>query len=97
MIGVWKNIIVEETTKNKKNGSSVSKDSVKEEPVHTLGAKRLPRVNSVKVEKVSKADNVKLEKTNSSSSLVSETISKSETISTAKKVEHSDGVKIDLK
>ncbi|KAL1813896.1 hypothetical protein ACET3Z_023961 [Daucus carota] len=95
LIGVWKNIIVEETTKSKKNGILVSKDSVKEEPVHTSGAKKFARVNSVKVEKASKAENVKLEKTNSSSSLVSETISKSESISTVKKVEHFDSFKIE--
>lgn len=93
LIGVWKNIIVEETTKSKKNGNLVSKDSVKEETVHTSGGKNFSRVNSVKVEKVSKAVNVKLEKTNSSSSLVSETISKSETLSTSKKVENFDSVK----
>lgn len=93
LIGLWKNIIVEETMKSKKNGNLVSKDAVKEEHVHTSGAKKLPRVNSVKVEKVSKVENVKFEKTNSSSSLVSETILKSETLSTANRVENFDGVK----
>ncbi|KAJ0705348.1 putative transcription regulator IWS1 family [Helianthus annuus] len=43
LVEIWKNIILEETLKNKKNGSSDTKESVKPEQVQ--------RVNSIKVEK----------------------------------------------
>ncbi|XP_076894128.1 transcription elongation factor TFIIS-like [Bidens hawaiensis] len=53
LVEIWKNIIVEETLKNKKNGSLEAKQSLK--PVHVLGAdtsnKKVERVNSIKVEK----------------------------------------------
>ncbi|KAK9061005.1 hypothetical protein SSX86_018185 [Deinandra increscens subsp. villosa] len=45
LVEIWKNIIVEETLKNKRNGSLDAKESLKPEQVQ--------RVNSIKVEKTS--------------------------------------------
>ncbi|KAI3800033.1 hypothetical protein L1987_35340 [Smallanthus sonchifolius] len=43
LVEIWKNIVVEETLKNKKNGSLDTKESIKSE--------QMQRVNSIKVEK----------------------------------------------
>lgn len=57
---MWKNVIVEETMKNKKNGSLDTKNSVKSESLGTEASdgngKRVQRVNSMKVDKVSKTE-----------------------------------------
>ncbi|GKA02473.1 transcription elongation factor TFIIS-like protein [Tanacetum coccineum] len=72
LVEIWKNIIVEETLKNKKNGSSETKESVKSEHGANTSDKKVQRVNSIKVEKPShsgtssssekKANVVKVEK-----------------------------------
>lgn len=54
MLDIWKKIVIEETTKSKKNGST---DSAKVEKVQ--------KASSVKIEKVSTAETVKVEKTGS--------------------------------
>ncbi|XP_071734360.1 transcription elongation factor TFIIS-like [Rutidosis leptorrhynchoides] len=51
LVEIWKNIILEETLKNKKNGSLDTKDSVKSEHGAETSDKKVQRVNSIKVEK----------------------------------------------
>lgn len=51
LVEIWKNIIVEETLKNKKNGSLDTKESFKSEHVAETSDKKVQRVNSIKVEK----------------------------------------------
>ncbi|KVI10038.1 transcription elongation factor TFIIS-like [Cynara cardunculus var. scolymus] len=51
LVEIWKNIIVEETLKNKKNGSLDAKESLKSEHVAETSDKKVQRVNSIKVEK----------------------------------------------
>ncbi|KAJ0772035.1 putative transcription regulator IWS1 family [Helianthus annuus] len=51
LVEIWKNIIVEETLKNKKNGSLDTKGSFKSEHGADTSDKKVSRVNSVKVEK----------------------------------------------
>ncbi|PWA98305.1 transcription elongation factor S-II, central domain-containing protein [Artemisia annua] len=53
LVEIWKNIIVEETLKNKKNGSSETKESIKSEHGANTSDKKVQRVNSIKVEKPS--------------------------------------------
>nr|GEX72650.1 transcription elongation factor TFIIS-like [Tanacetum cinerariifolium] len=48
LVEIWKNIIVEETLKNKKNGSSETKESVKSEHGANTSDKKVQRVNSIK-------------------------------------------------
>lgn len=50
LLDIWKKIVIEETAKNKKNGS-----------IDTVKVERLQKANAVKVEKVSTAENVKVE------------------------------------
>ncbi|KAL8210788.1 hypothetical protein R6Q57_005225 [Mikania cordata] len=50
LVEIWKNIIVEETLKNKLNGSLDTKDSLKTEHVTDTSDKKVQRVNSIKVE-----------------------------------------------
>ncbi|KAK1421366.1 hypothetical protein QVD17_23643 [Tagetes erecta] len=51
LVEIWKNIIVEETLKNKKNGSLDTKESLKSEHGTDTSNKKVQRVNSIKVEK----------------------------------------------
>ncbi|KAD5961543.1 hypothetical protein E3N88_13016 [Mikania micrantha] len=50
LVEIWKNIIVEETLKNKLNGSLDTKESLKTEHVTDTSDKKVQRVNSIKVE-----------------------------------------------
>lgn len=88
LIEVWKNIIVEETNKNKKNGSLDNKNSIKAEPVgaETSEVKKFQRINSIKVEK--KVETTKLEKNDFITTPRSEKAIKSETFSMEKKVKN---------
>ncbi|KAK9053586.1 hypothetical protein SSX86_024660 [Deinandra increscens subsp. villosa] len=51
LVEIWKNIIVEETLKNKKNGSLDTKESLKSEHGTDTSDKKVQRVNSIKIEK----------------------------------------------
>ncbi|KAG8380999.1 hypothetical protein BUALT_Bualt06G0075200 [Buddleja alternifolia] len=89
VIDIWKNIIVKETTKTKKNGTDG--DSVKSESTstETNDVKKFQRSNSVKSEQNSAAKKLKVERTNSDKAIKSETSSsvelqKVETIQTTK-------------
>lgn len=62
MVEIWKNIIVEETLKNKKNGTSDIKESIKSEHGAETSNKKVPRSNSIKLDKVSKTETIKVEK-----------------------------------
>ncbi|CAH1438834.1 unnamed protein product [Lactuca virosa] len=59
MVEIWKNIIVEETLKNKKNGSS---DIIKSENGAEASNKKIQKSNSIKIENVSKTESIKIEK-----------------------------------
>ncbi|KAI3704980.1 hypothetical protein L1987_75210 [Smallanthus sonchifolius] len=52
LVEIWKNIIVEETLKNKKNGSLDTNGSFKSENGADTSDKKVQRVNSIKVEKL---------------------------------------------
>ncbi|KAM7491824.1 hypothetical protein LguiA_034745 [Lonicera macranthoides] len=88
LIEIWKNIIVEETNKNKKNGSLDNKNSIKAEPVgaETSEVKKIQRINSIKVEK--KVETTKLEQNDRITTPRSEKAIKSETFSMEKKVKN---------
>ncbi|KAJ9539815.1 hypothetical protein OSB04_026321 [Centaurea solstitialis] len=72
LVEIWKNIIVEETLKSKKNGSSDTNESPRSGHVAETSEKKVQRVNSIKLEKVSKSENLKVEKHAHSSSQSSE-------------------------
>lgn len=59
MVEIWKNIIVEETLKSKKNGSSDTKESENRAETSTM---KFQKSNSIKIEKVSKTETIKVEK-----------------------------------
>ncbi|XP_034704724.1 transcription elongation factor TFIIS-like [Vitis riparia] len=56
LIDIWKNIVIEETTKNKKNGDLEDKESPKPVTANPENVKATPLL------KVSKAENIKVEK-----------------------------------
>ncbi|KAK9283668.1 hypothetical protein L1049_011918 [Liquidambar formosana] len=97
LIEIWKNIIIEETTRNKKNESSDNKNSAKVEPgnAEMVKTEKVHSVTSVKVEKVSKADVVKVEKIDQSGTTRSERVIKSDTVMIERKVENVDGERIE--
>ncbi|CAK9135906.1 unnamed protein product [Ilex paraguariensis] len=92
LLEIWKNIVLRETMQ--KNGSTDNKDSEKIGPAgaETSRAKKLQKVNSMKVETVSKVESVKVENNDKSGKLGSEKIMRAESFSTEKKV---DVVKIE--
>ncbi|TXG57511.1 hypothetical protein EZV62_015340 [Acer yangbiense] len=67
LLDIWKKIVIEETARNKKNGST---DTVKVEKVQ--------KANAVKVEKVSTVETVKVEKSGSISKVESVKVEKKE-------------------
>ncbi|KAL4576035.1 hypothetical protein LXL04_012123 [Taraxacum kok-saghyz] len=63
MVEIWKNIIVEETLKNKKNGTTDTKESPKSENgPQTSTKKPIQKSNSIKIETLSKTETIKIEK-----------------------------------
>ncbi|XP_019055395.1 PREDICTED: transcription elongation factor TFIIS-like [Nelumbo nucifera] len=65
LIEIWKRVVIEETTKNKKNGCSDNKDSMKPDvaKAETVKVEKVQKApDSVRVEKVSRVENVKVEK-----------------------------------
>lgn len=92
MIGLWKNIIVEQTISDKKNGNSDKKDSVRS--VETSESVKVQKGNSMKVEENFEGDTVKLERNNSSTIRKLEKVVDSETSSSAKRAKSVDGVKM---
>ncbi|XP_010253039.1 PREDICTED: transcription elongation factor TFIIS [Nelumbo nucifera] len=65
LIEIWKRVVIEETTKNKKNGCSDNKDSMKPDvaKAETVKVEKVQKApDSVRVEKASRVENVKVEK-----------------------------------
>ncbi|KAK3212791.1 hypothetical protein Dsin_017497 [Dipteronia sinensis] len=75
LLDIWKKIVIEETARNKKNGST---DTVKVEKVQ--------KANAVKVEKVSTVETVKVEKSGSISKVESVKVEKKEANGNASKI-----------
>lgn len=86
LLDIWKKIVIEETTRNKKNGSTGNKSSVTTGVVKPDSGKidKVQKTSAVKVEKVSTAETVKVEKTGS--------VSRSETVNVEKKETNGDSV-----
>lgn len=86
LLDIWKKIVIEETTRNKKNGSTGDKSSVTTGVVKPDSGKidKVQKTSAVKVEKVSTAETVKVEKTGS--------VSRSETVQVEKKETNGDSV-----
>ncbi|KAH9673402.1 transcription elongation factor TFIIS [Citrus sinensis] len=86
LLDIWKKIVIEETTRNKKNGSTGNKSSVTTGVVKPDSGKidKVQKTSAVKVEKVSTAETVKVEKTGS--------VSRSETVKVEKKETNGDSV-----
>ncbi|KAL0321750.1 UNVERIFIED_CONTAM: Transcription elongation factor TFIIS [Sesamum calycinum] len=86
VVDIWKNIIVKETMKNKKNGTVDNGDSVKAEPSgrETNELKSFQRTDSVKHEQISGAKKLKVERTTHSSTSNSNKPVKLETSSSVK-------------
>ncbi|KAK9733238.1 hypothetical protein RND81_04G053800 [Saponaria officinalis] len=83
LIEIWKNIIINETAQ-KKNGSSISKESVKAEDLSAANAKKhIP----VKVEKSMKSETIKVEKVEKVVSPRPQKLAKTETGSVVRKLE----------
>lgn len=86
LLDIWKKIVIEETTRNRKNGSTDNKSSVTTGVVKPDIGKidKVQKTSAVKVEKVSTAETVKVEKTGS--------VSRSETVKVEKKETNGDFV-----
>lgn len=86
LLDIWKKIVIEETTRNKKNGSTGNKSSVTTGVVKPDSGKidKVQKTSAVKVEKVSTAETVKVEKTGS--------VSGSETVKVEKKETNGESV-----
>ncbi|XP_043702683.1 transcription elongation factor TFIIS-like [Telopea speciosissima] len=92
LIETWKKVIIEETTRNKKNGSSEDKDSAKVEKAEIVKVEKVQKV-PMKIEKVTKAKTPRAEGIDQGERIKSEKASFSDTI----KVEKIETVKMEKK
>ncbi|KAL8149382.1 hypothetical protein AgCh_006412 [Apium graveolens] len=92
LIGLWKNIIVEQTMSDKKNGISNKKDPVRSG--ETSESVKAQKGNSMKAEGNCEGETVKPERNNSSTIRKLEKVVDSETSSSAKRAKSADGVKM---
>ena len=97
LMEIWKDIVIKETNRNRKNESLDVKDSVKVESVSagTPKAEKDQKPFSVKVEKVSKAESIKVEKIDRNGTPSSEKVSMSVGVKRERKVQSVDVVKIE--
>lgn len=88
LMEIWKDIVIKETNRNRKNESLDVKDSVKVESVSagTPKAEKDQKPFSVKVEKVSKAESIKVEKIDRNGTPSSEKVSMSVGVKRERKV-----------
>lgn len=95
LMEIWKDIVIKETNRNRKNESLDVKDSVKVESVSagTPKAEKDQKPFSVKVEKVSKAESIKVEKIDQNGTPSSEKASMSVGVKRERKVQRVDVVK----
>ncbi|KAK9159339.1 hypothetical protein Scep_005913 [Stephania cephalantha] len=81
LLDIWKNTVLEESSKNKHNGSSELKNSGASK-AETVKVEKVQKVNAVKVEKVSHSETIKVEKTERHSQTVK--VEKAESIKVEK-------------
>ncbi|KAF8397101.1 hypothetical protein HHK36_016008 [Tetracentron sinense] len=86
LLDKWKNIVIEETTRNKKNGNLENGSSAKVEvtKAETIKIEKVSKTDSVKVEKLSEAETVKTEKIEQGESIKFEKVSRSEIVKVEK-------------
>ncbi|GAV84758.1 TFIIS_C domain-containing protein/TFIIS_M domain-containing protein/Med26 domain-containing protein [Cephalotus follicularis] len=77
LLEIWKRIVIEETTRNKKNGTIDSK-------ANTVKVEKLEKSSSMKVEKVSNTPSAKAEKLEKSSSIKVEKVSNTQSVKVEK-------------
>ncbi|XP_057971064.1 transcription elongation factor TFIIS-like [Malania oleifera] len=89
LLDKWKKIVIDETTRNKKNGSIENKCSTKMEvaKAETARVEKVQKSGAVKIEKVEKSETVKVKKIDRSNLVKPGSISTTETI----KVEKNNG------
>ncbi|KAJ4970363.1 hypothetical protein NE237_003462 [Protea cynaroides] len=95
LIETWKKVVIEETTRNKKNGSSEDKSSAKVETAVTVKVEkvqkrdpmmveRVPKANTPKAERIDLGDRIKLEKASFSEIVKVDKSSRSEVVKVEK-------------
>lgn len=96
-MGIWKDIVIKETNKNKKSENLDDKNSVKVESVNvqTAKAEKDQKTSSMKVEKVSKAESIKVEKIYQNGMPSMEKVSTPDAVKTGRKVSSIDVVKVE--
>ncbi|XP_058075383.1 transcription elongation factor TFIIS [Magnolia sinica] len=99
----WKNIVIEETAKNKRKGNSDGKQSTKVEvkseragPAtgETVKVEKLQNSAAMNIDKISRSENVRVEKVNRGETIKTEKVSRSETVK-VEKVENGETVKVE--
>lgn len=94
LMEMWKDIVIKETNKNRKNESLDDKDSVKVETVdaETAKAQKVMKASSVKVEK---AESIKVEKIERNGMPSSEKVLRSDAVKAGRKVQSVDVGKVE--
>ncbi|KAI3994156.1 hypothetical protein MKX01_012413 [Papaver californicum] len=100
LLNIWKKIVMEETAKNKKNGSIETKTPQKIQITKSESFKveKVDKSGSVNVEKISRSETATVEKTDHGEKISSAKVSRSETVkmeikNESPRVEKSNGVK----
>ncbi|OVA13708.1 zinc finger protein [Macleaya cordata] len=96
LLEIWKGIVMEETAKNKKNGSdNKTSQKVQVTKSETVKVEKTQKAGSVNIEKVSRSETVSVEKTDQGEKIKSAKVSKSETLKVEKKVEKDETARVD--
>ncbi|KAK9289653.1 hypothetical protein L1049_007811 [Liquidambar formosana] len=95
LLEMWKKVVTDETTRNKKNGTLDINCSAKMKVANAEGIKveKVQKAGTVKVEKISKAETIKIEKIDKGGLTKSGSVSRSETIEVVRKIANVDTVK----
>lgn len=97
LMEIWKDIVIKETNKNRKNEGLDDKNDVKVETINaqTAKAEKDQKTSSIKVEKVSKAESIKIEKIDQDGMRSMDKVSRSDSLKMARKVSSVDAVKVE--